>query len=591
MALLLVVPIAVSVVLGLPVHTMRGGDDVNFALRLVNYAVDAIRAGVWIHGWIPKANGGYGSPVFYFYGFLPSLLTGLLTVTLHISAGMGLSIMAGIFRIAAFGTSLVWMKQHVPLRFASWGALLYVSLPFVFLENPFVRFAFAEMLATAILPLGFYAVDKAASNVTRSFFLASVTALLAVTHLPQTALMLVCVVAYAFVKSGWQSAGYSILGGLTGLAVSGFFLCPALLLQPKISASAWTSNPGLDPGNNFLFDPRHLRIGRYQELGEICLHSSWLLAAVFLLLALKPVKTRPALRELILRPMPLVLLVTLAGMTDLAWLAWTKIHFLHQLQFPWRLMPICLLMAAGTAIVCIQEDRLKLSTLKTIVVILVCSQTFIQLIAAGASAGSLDFLPTPISHFIAARLPNYTNWAWRESPAWATAAAGAPEYIPRAAKSAGWTLDMGTDRLLKDPPLPSLSAASDSVQFQQDGATFEFMENPVRAATAILPQFYFPGWEVLPARQGVKIFNDAATGFLRVDSPPGEQKIRVMRTSFRETRIGFFVTTAGLLAMLVIGYFAFARSARWDVLSAPVPEQEVSVDCQDDQHRHSLTRS
>ena len=96
-AVLLIAPIAIATVLGLPLHTGFSGDDVNFALHLVSLYADSIHRGQILPGWVPTGNDGWGSPVFYFYGLIPSLFAGSLSLLLHTSPAVALSLTLAFF--------------------------------------------------------------------------------------------------------------------------------------------------------------------------------------------------------------------------------------------------------------------------------------------------------------------------------------------------------------------------------------------------------------------------------------------------------------------------------------------------------------
>lgn len=190
---------------------------------------DQLRQGNPYPRWLPQSHGGLGSPAFYYYPPLAFYLTGLFGLA-------GLSTYSSI--VAAFFIGLLasgflmhrWLVE-TGARSPLLGALLFMALPYHMLDF-YGRGALAEFVAIAFVPLVALGVKRAIAG--RPLLLAIGYAALILTHLPLALLTsLFLVVPYACWlcrKTPWSLLRLAVPLAV-GLAVSAFYLLPALLLD------------------------------------------------------------------------------------------------------------------------------------------------------------------------------------------------------------------------------------------------------------------------------------------------------------------------------------------------------------------------
>jgi hypothetical protein len=155
----------------------------------------------------------------------------------------------GIWRLLSVGTLYLWLSRHAApgpaLAAAAFGALL----PYVALIDPWVRFAYSETAAIALLPLLLLALERLAEG-RRAEGIPAVAlayAALAITNLPIGCLAAHLGPLYAWGYGGRWAALRSLFGGAAGAALAATFLLPALgLLRHANSAGlfndSWREN-------------------------------------------------------------------------------------------------------------------------------------------------------------------------------------------------------------------------------------------------------------------------------------------------------------------------------------------------------------
>ena len=230
------------------------GHDVEFHLYSWLEVLAQWRHGVFYPRWAALAHFGYGEPRFVFYppaswtlgAFLSALVPWTVASCIYI----------WIVLVAAGATMFVLARRWLARRDAIFVAVLYAVNPY-HLVIVYWRSAFAELLASCLVPLLLLCVLKAADDSWRAMIpLAAVLAAAWLTNAP-AAVMIHYSLALLLVFLAWQRRAPRLLivgAGAVGLGacLAAFYLLPAIYEQRWIDIAQAVS-AGSRPADNFLF--------------------------------------------------------------------------------------------------------------------------------------------------------------------------------------------------------------------------------------------------------------------------------------------------------------------------------------------------
>ena len=381
-------------------RTLPPGDDLPFALQLTRSVADGLAWGTPWPRWVDEMNASLGGPALAVYPPLGAWLGGLFSfLSGSLVAGMQTAAWLGAVG-AAFAFAFA-VRPWCRLRTAVFAAALYVLLPYHFVDQ-YPRFAFAETLAFAFVPLAFRFArtialggaegagdavvdgDANVSNPQRSAAgarsivgrlglpavgLACSGAALLVTHALTAALVALALAVYVGV-SLWPSRpretatrlGVLLASGLLAGALAAFQVGPMLAEQPNLQADALTAVEHGAVERNFLFrDETALGFtqSHIKPFVEAATIPTALLALAAGTLALRR-RGRSGARRLVdpIRHEAISMGVTAAWVLLLqlpisAWL-WRALPLIERVQFPWR-FGVVLAMATAWLFACLAE--------------------------------------------------------------------------------------------------------------------------------------------------------------------------------------------------------------------------------------------
>ncbi len=564
-ALFLALAVAGPLIFGLPVLSGFSGADSNFNLQLVQGYVGAVHAGHLFPRWLADANAGLGSPVFYFYGRLPFLVAACFAILLHVSASAGLLLGMGLFRLLTFFTCRAWLRQSAGSRAADCGALAFVAAPFAMMLNSIGRIGYAETAATALIPLLLLFSERISGNwrsaARHAACLALVYAALAATHLPQTLLAFMVAAVYAVLLRGMPALLANAAGAACGLLLSGPSVLPAVLMQRFITPIGWRGDPYVDIRNNFLFTLSRFHLYHFFAQ-ELFLYSTWLLCLLILVLA----ASRPEWRQKLKRgrreqALLVVLSLCLLAMTKLFWPLWVYTP-LRTVQFPWRLFPSGIALAAGLLAALVRTSGKQQRLVLGLLGLLVVSQF--------ATEGTgFFFSHAPGQHFarhvpvvVTYRLPSYAPRGMRETPKYAQIRSFPPEYIPAGAHNAGWHVSSNQEQLvlgtraLAQPPQPPPGVR----EAQNSDGSIALRGSPAQPVSFLLPSFFFPDERIFGPVGALSL--DPPSGLTRVALPAGSFSVLVAHAApTPSVTLGRFASAIGAVLVALLFAVSFKRSA------------------------------
>jgi 6-pyruvoyl-tetrahydropterin synthase-like protein len=320
------------------------GHDVEFHLYSWLEVLAQWKQGIFLPRWAAMSNFAYGEPRFIFYPPASWTLGGLLSAILP--WGIASPVYIWIALVLA-GTSMFllarrWMNYHD----AIFAAVLYAVNPY-HLVIVYWRSAFAELLASCLLPLMLLLVMRAADDKDNRVVipLSLVLAAAWLTNAP-AAVMIHYSLALLLLLLAWQtrSARLLLVGAAAvtlGAALSAFYLLPAIYEQKWVNIAEAVS-AGSRPADNFLFihtaDADHNAFNRIISWVAVLqiavtLYTAWVAKKR---LAGKRLAEKRLWNALVV--WAVVCSVLMFPVTGLLWRFLPKLAFM---QFPWRWL-LCL---------------------------------------------------------------------------------------------------------------------------------------------------------------------------------------------------------------------------------------------------------
>ena len=480
---------------------------------------------------------GAGSPVFFFYGAIPFYFS-TLAAALFADASVGVQLGIGQYLIVLSSavTFYTFIRQHCTVMIAALGAVLYALAPYHFEMDLLFRQAIGEATTFVWLPLIFLAIEKLKNSYSALPLLAVSYGLLVMTHLPTALLcspffLIYCLVHYAYDKQ-FVLLGRFTVGILLGLSLSACYLLPALMMQQYISAEyLWISY--FDYHRWFFFDGQAApNPGDEGQLFAIALGNS-----IFFLLSWPMLYWISGRTQ---RPLIIMLMLSFVGawflMTPLSSPLWYYLPVLQKVQFPWRVMVLqefavvtTVTLALGHCLAWRRGLRYLLGAIAVSMLAWVGYRTF------GGYQEHLQLADDPASQ--------------RSQQAQAVAGRGAKEYIPVSVNTTRreFLEKISTlDQLVFDRRLGQIKV------IEWDNRRVVLAANLKTSTPVAVKQVYFPGWEVAVNDRLLEITPTRRFGLIRFDAPAGNNRIELVLLPLWPERLGWALSAAGLLAIVLI---------------------------------------
>lgn len=526
-----------------------GAHDAPHSLFFLVQFDQAIADGVLIPRWGPDHALGYGYPTFVFY----SPLAYYVAEAFHL-AGLGIAAAVKATFALSILVSCVGMfllaETMVGPAGGAIAALVYTYAPYRFVDI-YVRAALAESCALALFPWALWAFWRLAVAPSRRRLAAAALAygllLLAhnVTALLFTPLAMAAVVL-GLVKSGharslsaWMQAAAA---GVLGLALSSFSLLPSLLERGNIVQGQWTRA-------TYSLTDHFVYLGQLlSPLWEYGYAVAGPEDAMAFQLGLAPVVLSLAGLALALagRRGRTPALLFGGGLAVYAFLmvgvsgpVWRAVSLLSLAQFPWRLLGVAALAAAGlTAITGAELGRAfgRRSVL---------ALTLVVVLAGLPYARPQHTAPDPQSEQPVGTVQfelKYTDM--RGMTAWTSEM---PQDSPKvAAYLAGETL-----------PLAQSDVPGAVVETVHQGGHLQTVRvSAVSAGPLRFHTYYYPGWRAYVDGAPVDVRPEGPLGVIVLDLPAGEHTVSIR---FDETPLRRIANWTSLLSAGGIAYLCVPR--------------------------------
>ncbi|RMF01742.1 MAG: hypothetical protein D6768_09945 [Chloroflexi bacterium] len=542
-----------------PAYFFNAHDARHSVFFLVEFD-QTLRDGYLWPRWSPDFAFGYGYPLFNLYAPLAFYAAELFVLlgfglTAAVKTMYALATIAGGLGMFGFGRRLFGPNAGLL------AAVVYMFVPFHLVEI-FVRSAYAEFVALAVIPFVFWAfTELVAAPGRRRLALAGLSyGLLALTHhtsfftftpvlmLYILYLMLVKVKVNpgALLRHGLAAAG----AGLLGILLAAIYLLPMLAETRYIKIEQWTSG-SYNYLQHFVYFSQFFEENwgyGYAGPGTADDFSFQLGIVVFVLLAF-------ALLVSLLNRYPhrttaiFFFAATLAAVLLMSpWGAgvWQVLPIAALVQFPWRLLAVT---AFTTAVV---------------------SGALVAGLEAQAQVTPRPAAPPPLILLLLVvvlgsfsyTLPQYTDIpVWAETPLavinWDRASIADRVGMVSVTDEQPQTSPMEAQYLAGEPlTTAGIIAGQGTLEMLHHGGASDAVR--VQAETPVVLQFYtydYPGWQVLLDGQPVVHRFEPPHGLITVDVPPGEHTVQLQMGSTAPRTLGAVLSG---LALLLIGGLLFA---------------------------------
>jgi hypothetical protein len=566
-----------------PAYFFRAHDAPHSIFYLVEFD-QTLRDGYLWPRWATDFAFGYGYPLFNIYAPLALYAAEIL----HLS---GLSLIAAVKTMYALVTLGAGLTMYLFVRrlygrdAALLAGIVYMYVPFHLLEI-FVRSAYSEFVALALLPLVLYSfTELVAAPSPRRFALAGLAyGLLALTHIASLFTFtpfLAFYILYLLAKT-WRTQGmgyvlraalYALGSGLLGLALSAIYLVPVLAELRFVKVEQWTAyNYGYDqhfvhfsqllsPMWDYGYSGPGLEDGMSFQLG----------AAILVLLAfagwrvLSPRAALPRRGIALFFLIATVLLVWL--MSPAAQFAWRILPIASLVQFPWRLLSltaVTMSVVAGSLLAHTVRESGNQEIRKSgnqghgsSVTPSTESPILDPLMPDSLTPDSLILLLVVVLGSFSYTLPQYTAVEpWREQPEaiarWDRFSVADRVAMMAYTEQQPTTSPMESQYLAGEPlQVAAILTGTGRVETLRRGGASD--EVRVYAEGPVTLQFFtydYPGWQVRVDGQRTPHRHAPPYGLITVDVPAGEHHISLRMASTPARTIGSAISLA---AILVIG--------------------------------------
>ena len=503
------------------------GHDVEFHLYSWLEVLSQWKLGIFYPHWAALAHFAYGEPRFLFYPpaswTLGAALSAIFPWTVAASIYLWIALVAA--GLSMFTLTRRWLDR----RDAIFAAVLYAANPY-HLVIVYWRSAFAELLASCLLPLMVLLVLKAAEDGWRVVVpLSLVLAAAWLTNAP-AALMIHYSLALLLLVAGWKHRSWRPLavGAIAvalGAALSAFYLLPAIYEQKWINIAQAVS-AGSRPQDNFLFS--HTSDAEHDAFNRII---SWVALAemAVIFLAAWAAKLRRENKFKIwhgLASWAIACSVLMLPGTGLLWDFLPKLRFM---QFPWRWL-LCLSMILSVLVaVGLRRRWIRFVVCLALLVVVIGGWRRIQA-PWWDNAGDLREMQD-----------NVATGAGYE---------GTDEYTPVGADPS--VIDKDARRVTVDG---SARAAIRVLHWGAESKSFTAeMSSPSKVALRL---FNYPAWRVLVNGRIVQTGTREGTGQMLVPVERGLNRVEIEFTRTWDRTLGISVSVVTLLLVMAL------RRARW----------------------------
>jgi hypothetical protein len=502
-------------------------NDIPVHLRWAEQFLDAFREGWILPRWAYASRGGLGDPTFFYYQPLFYYFTTAFAL-LGVSAQRALLLAAMVPYVLLAGVVYLGVLRRYPNRHALLGTMFVVACPLLyFLSTHMAAFPWSLSLPFSVL----FAAESSRDE-PRPQRLAVLLSLICLSHLLSGLMTLLCTglgrLIFAFPNRRTLPGNIAwAIGVALGLALSAFFVYPAVTQMALITPTGWTTGS---------FDWRKCFIFPTFSLLHHPLHwfaIQWPLALLALMLAAIGVAQR---RYGVLNPrqvqaqrIAIIALAAVAFGTELAYPLYAGIGAMQKLQFPYRFVFLASILGSVALVIHLCEGAWARwgRIARALVVLLVLAQ-FGQLAIMERNLYRDGEPLLDRAHFMQGLF-------------------GQPEYMP-AVSGPHWDRYVADGKL--DGECRRLGLRCEQTSQHTHAQSFT-IETP-RAVAVRLPLFAFPAWRLSIDGQPQALLADADTGTVVAQLAPGRHQVALTWSGLPAEKTGRIITLVALAALALL---------------------------------------
>lgn len=504
-------------------------NDIPVHLRWAAQFLDAFREGWVLPRWAYASRGGLGDPTFFYYQPLFYYLTTGFSL-LGVGAERALLLAATVPYVLLAGVVYLGVLRRYPNRQAVLGTMFVVACPLLYFLSTHMA-AFPWSLS---LPFSVLFVAESSQDRPRPHRLAILLCLICLSHLLSGLMTLLCTglgrLIFAFPNRrtlpGHVAWG---IGVVLGLALSAFFIYPAMTQMNLITPTGWTTGS---------FDWRKCFIFPTFSLLHHPLHwfaIQWPLALLALALAaIGAVQGRYGVlnpRQEQARRIAIIALAAVAFGTELAYPLYAGVSAMQKLQFPYRFVFLASILGSVALVIHLCEGAWARwgRFARALVALLVLAQL-----------GQLAIMERNL-YRDGERLLDRAHFM--------PGLYGQPEYLPSVA-GPHWDRYVADGKL--DGECRRLAIRCEAFA-QHTHAESVTIDTP-RAVAVRMPLFAFPAWRLSVDGQPQALVADPDTGTVVVQLTPGRHRVALSWSGLPSEKVGRDITLVALvlLALLLI---------------------------------------
>lgn len=537
------------------------------------YFTEQLLAGEFFPRWLYNYIDGFGAPVFYFYAPLPFYLFSLIEIVFGNDGGNFSTLSIGHIMILFFSgiTFYILISRFINKFWATSTSILYMFLPYHYIDLE-VRAAIGESFAYIWIPLIMIGIINFGKKQNQILFSGFCYAGLILSHLP-SALLTAPIIAIFFVCivkpiQRLRAIVYAFFIGFVGIAISAFYIIPALSLQSTLPHDAWITSAGYHfQAINWLLGNLGIPMFGLTVYIILCITSLLSIGTIFIFLIMN-IKTKQQIdfnnitwRLITASIISLVFCWFL--MTNLARYIWIYFPFVAQVQFPWRLgiiIDFCAALLIGLVAPRVLRSFLSIFPIKRlhiqiferiIVIIFLTVVIFLAIIVffpqtiAGSRENILQYNPTEyrpkwlvestiylsnenIDNLSDIKLANQIHRDGIER--WESFVKTLPPIEPMRALKSDENIHIYDEEILNSTIIAKLRSP----------------------ASIRVNKVYYPHW-ILINNSGKKIdiYPDTKTGLILFDLPSGEYELILKRQVLPSEWVGFIISLVSIIASIL----------------------------------------
>lgn len=526
-------------------------NDIPVHLRWAEQFLDAFREGWILPRWAYASRGGLGDPTFFYYQPLFYYITTAFAL-LGIGSERALLLGAMVPYALLAGVVYLGVLRRYPNRQALLGTMFVVSCPLLYFLSTHMA-AFPWSLS---LPFSVLFVAESSRDEPRPHRLAVLLSLICLSHLLSGLMTLLCTglgrLIFAFPNRRTLPGNIAwAIGVALGLALSAFFVYPAVTQMNLITPTGWTTGS---------FDWRKCFIFPTFSLLHHPLHwfaIQWPLALLALAMAVVGVVQRRFgtlnARQVQAQRIAIIALAAVAFGTELAYPLYASLASMQKLQFPYRFVFLASILGSVALVIHLCEGAWARwgRVTRAVVVLLVLAQ-FGQLAIMERNLYRDGERLLDRAHFMHGLF-------------------GQPEYMP-AVGGPHWEQYVADGKL--DGECRRLDIHCE--QTSQHTHAESFTIDTPRAVAVRLPLFAYPAWRLTVDGQPQALAADPDTGTVVAQLTPGRHAVALAWAGLPAEKTGRNVTfvALALLALLLVRA-AMRRNVRESELHLAGPHDSL----------------